>query len=107
MGTVTILPELASQARTWTMPGPDGWTVDDLPELGEGLRYELVDGCLVVSPMQPPAHNGAAFELGYRLRQVLTREWAVTVPGGIQFDQRNWREPDLMVLRRAALDCCS
>jgi Uma2 family endonuclease len=84
---------------------PDGWTVDDLELLPDDppFRYELVDGTLVVSPPPPNAHNLFANELGYLLHDVLSREWVVLSPGAVEFDVRNWRSPDLLVIRREVL----
>jgi Uma2 family endonuclease len=84
---------------------PDGWTVADLELLPDDppFRYELVDGTLVVSPPPPNAHNLFANELGYLLRGLLGRDWRVLAPGAVEFDVRNWRSPDLLVVRREAL----
>lgn len=79
----------------------DGWTVDDLDDLpDDGLRYELVDGALLVSPPPLVQHNLVANELGYLLHAALPPEWRVVTPGAIQFDVRNWRAPDLAVIAR-------
>lgn len=83
----------------------DGWTVDDLVGLPEDdLQYELVDGCLVVSPPAPNGHNSEAFYLGVQIQPALDREWIIATPGGIEFDVHNWRQPDLLVYRRSARD---
>ncbi len=84
---------------------PDGWTVEDLELLPDDppFRYELVDGTLLVSPPPPNAHNLFANELGYLLRGTMSRDWRVLAPGAVEFDIRNWRAPDLLVVRREAL----
>lgn len=83
------------------LPTADVWTVDDLDLLpDDGLHYELVDGILRVSPPAPLPHNAAAFELGVRLYPVLGAQWRVIAPGAVALDQRNLREPDLLVVRR-------
>jgi len=82
----------------------DGWTIADLERLPDDeLRYELVDGALLVTPPPPNAHNLVANELGYLLRGVLSREWAVVAPGALELDIHNWRAPDLLVMRREAV----
>jgi len=82
----------------------DGWTVADLERLPDDeLGYELVDGALLVTPPPPNAHNLCANELGYLLRGVLSREWVVVAPGALQLDIHNWRAPDLLVMRREAV----
>jgi Uma2 family endonuclease len=94
MSAVTILPMR-----------PDGWTVPDLDLLPDDppFHYELVDGALIVSPPPGGLHNYAANELGYLLRGVVGAEWAVLSPGSIEFDVRNWREPDVLVVTRECL----
>jgi Uma2 family endonuclease len=93
MGPVTLLPVRH-----------DGWTIDDLDNLpDDGLRYELVDGTLLVSPPPTVGHNSAAFELGVLLKSALDDSWRVVPAPGVVVDRRNYREPDLVVLRRVAL----
>jgi Uma2 family endonuclease len=94
MSTVTSLPITH-----------DGWTVDDLDDLPEDdtRRYELVDGCLLVSPSPPNAHNGAANELSFLLHASIDPSWRIVAPGAVQLDRRNYREPDLLVLPREAM----
>jgi Uma2 family endonuclease len=84
---------------------PDGWTVEDLELLPDDppFRYELVDGTLLVSPPPPNAHNLFANELSHLLHGALTPDWLVLAPGAVEFDVRNWRSPDLFVVRREAL----
>jgi Uma2 family endonuclease len=80
---------------------PDGWTVADLDLLpDDGLRYELVDGALLVTPPPLNDHNLWANELSHLVHGVLSRDWAVLAPGAVEFDVRNWRSPDLLVIRR-------
>ncbi len=44
---------------------PGEFTTADLRELpADGMRYELVDGILLVTPAPLPIHQTAAFELG-------------------------------------------
>lgn len=80
----------------------EGWTVDDLPE-DVDFSYELVDGALLVTPPADPRHDRVAMRLS-RLLLPLGRQWDVLVDSGIFFDERNYREPDLIVCRRAAID---
>ena len=81
----------------------EGWTVDDLDLLPEdGLRYELVDGTLRVSPPPPTPHNLTATELTVRLFAAVGPDWRVAAPGSVLLDERNRREPDVIVLRREA-----
>lgn len=82
---------------------PDGWTVDELPDR-DTLRYELVDGALLVSPPPRPRHSGVAAALHLLLAGAATAEWVVLESPGVNVDRRNYREPDVAVVRRAALD---
>lgn len=80
----------------------DGWTVDDLPDR-EDFRYELVDGALLVSPSPTPRHSGVAARLLVALAGVAEPGWDVLAGPGVTFDRRNYREPDVAVVRSAAL----
>lgn len=85
------------------MPRYGDWTVDDLDDLpDDGLRYELVDGVLLVSPAPSATHQRAVMAL-FRLLDP-------SVPAGMElfvapFAFRPSRvrsvEPDLMVVARA------
>jgi Uma2 family endonuclease len=92
-------------AMTTTLPlRPDGWTVEDLELLpDDDLRYELVDGALLVTPPPLAVHNLVANELSYLLHDLLPREWVAIAPGSIEFDMRNWRMPDLVVATRECM----
>lgn len=94
MGAVTTLPTRR-----------DGWTVDDLDDIpDDGMRYELVDGSLYVSPPATVGHNSAAFRLGVLLDAALDDTWRVVPGPGVVLDRRNYREPDLVVVRPTALE---
>lgn len=81
-----------------------GYTIADLeamPDDDDGLHYELDDGCLVVSPPPPTAHNIAATELAFLLQPALGQDYRVVVEGSLLFDERNYRQSDVLVIRRA------
>lgn len=80
----------------------DGWNVDDLPDVD--FRYELVDGALLVTPPETPRNGRIASRLHLQLAPALDDSWDVLLGNGVYFDQRNYREPDLYVCRREAVD---
>ncbi|MFP5220625.1 MAG: Uma2 family endonuclease [Actinomycetes bacterium] len=83
-----------------------GWTVDDLPELfpESDVRFELVDGALVVVPPEAPRNGRVASRLLVLLVPLLDDGWDVLLGNGVHFDLRNYREPDLFVCRSEAVD---
>ena len=93
-----------------TMPvmprATDDWTVDDLAGLPEddGLRYELVDGMLLVSPAPSVPHQRALGRLFTLLVAGCPDHLEVFVaPLDWQPDRRNSLEPDLLVVAKANL----
>ncbi len=97
---VTPLPTLPAH--------DDGWTVEDLYDIPEdGLRYELLDGMLLVSPPAIVGHYSAAFRLGQQLDAALQAaypdEYRIGCNPGVSMGPRNYREPDLVVFHRRAV----
>jgi len=85
------------------MPRDHEWTVADLaltPD--DGLRYELVDGVLLVSPAPTNRHQIVLGELYALLRAARTADVRVMVaPTDFQPTDRRSLQPDLLVARRA------
>ena len=90
MSTVTVMPR-----------GGD-WTVDDLADLpDDGLRYELIDGTLLVSPAPTKLHQRAVGRLHLLLTRACPPALEVFLaPTDYQPTRRRSLQPDLLVVRR-------
>lgn len=102
---VTCRAVRSTMSTVTTLPAhDDGWTIDDLYAIPEdGLRYELLDGMLLVSPPAAFGHYSAAFELGVLLKAALGDEWRIACNPGVSMGSRNYREPDLVVVHPRAV----
>lgn len=81
----------------------DDWTVDDLAQLpdDDGLRYELIDGTLIVSPSPRPIHQRANARLFVLLQASCPEHLEVFfAPLDWQPDRRTSVEPDLLVVAK-------
>ncbi len=94
MTTVTTTSSLAAPVG--------GWTADDLEALPDDLlRYELVDGVLLVSAAPSEDHQIAQFELSHLLRSAVPTDLRVLVaPFDVRFGPRRLLQPDIVVLAR-------
>ena len=89
-------------ANVTTMPLSGDWTADDLDALpDDGLRYELVDGVLLVSPAPALTHQIAVINL---LDQLLRRAPAdlrvLAAPLDVRFSGTRQLQPDVLVVPR-------
>ena len=84
------------------MPRDHEWTVADLAQTpDDGLRYELVDGVLLVSPAPTNRHQIAVGELHLLLRAASPQDVRVMLaPTDYQPTDRRSLQPDLLVARR-------
>lgn len=74
------------------------WTAADLADLPEdGLRYEALDGQLVVTPPPVARHQAVAFALARQLHAEAPPDWLV-LPGQAVRMGTDWRIPDLIVV---------
>ena len=78
------------------------WTNEALETLPDnGLRYEILDGTLLVTPAPTPRHQTVVLELAVLLRLACPPDHQVFVaPLDWQPDGRTSLEPDLLVVRR-------
>ena len=84
------------------LPRDHLWTVADLALLPEdGLRYELVDGTLLVSPAPSKVHQRCIGHLHLLLRAACSAELEVFLaPTDYQPTSTRSLQPDLLVVRR-------
>ena len=79
-------------------PPADGWTVDDLDTLpDDGVRRELIDGALHVSPSPTSVHQVIAMRLGVALEQACPDHLFVSQSNDVQLSPRRLFIPDVLV----------
>lgn len=79
-------------------PPADGWTTDDLDALPEdGLRRELLDGVLLVSPSPTDIHQIIAARLMVALEQTCPDDLQVTQAVEVRISTRRSFIPDVLV----------
>ncbi|GID25761.1 Uma2 family endonuclease [Paractinoplanes brasiliensis] len=76
------------------------WTVDDLASLPKDLRYELIDGRLVVSPSPTPLHQDLGVRLLLALEAACPPDLMVVTDLSLRIDARNEPRPDVVVIDR-------
>jgi Uma2 family endonuclease len=80
------------------------WTVDDLYDLpDDGMRHELVDGSLVVSPQPAIPHARLVNNLHHLLTVQGPAELRVGQGVGLEIGSRTYFVPDLFVAYSAAM----
>jgi Uma2 family endonuclease len=81
-------------------PGGGEWTVDLLEQLpDDGLRYEILDGILIVSPSPIPIHQRAIGRIFIAFVQACPPDLEAFVsPLDWQPDSRTSLEPDVLVV---------
>lgn len=97
MGIVTVIPQSGPLTR------------DDLELLrsaegGSGVRYELLDGSVIVTPSPGRWHQTAGFELARLLRDNKPDNLVVLMaPFDVELAHDTVLQPDILVARRAEL----
>ncbi|MBO0870499.1 MAG: Uma2 family endonuclease [Micromonosporaceae bacterium] len=74
------------------------WTVEDLAELPRDLRYELVEGELIL-PSPTVAHQDLSMELMLAVRANCPPTYIVSVDQSLAIDQLNEPRPDIVAVR--------
>jgi Uma2 family endonuclease len=81
------------------MPPKDDWTSDDLDRLPEdGVRREIFDGVLHVTPSPSSVHQSLALLLGAALMQNCPEQFFVSQANDVVVDPRRRFAPDLLVV---------
>lgn len=76
------------------------WTVDDLASLPKDLRYELIDGRLIL-PSPTLFHQDLCFELVSMLRPNCPPGYTSIFDLSLKVNRRNEPRPDVLVLPKA------
>ncbi|XVV11553.1 Uma2 family endonuclease [Actinoplanes sp. CA-131856] len=76
------------------------WTVDDLASLPQDLRYELIDGRLIL-PSPTYFHQDLCMELSLMLRSGCPSDYKPIMDLSLQVDWRNEPRPDVVVASKA------
>jgi Uma2 family endonuclease len=83
----------------------DGWTTDDLDQLPvDGIRRELVDGVLLVTPSPVYSHQYVAGLLYCILKEVCPPTLTACLGVEIRINRKKAFIPDVMVVTRAAAE---
>jgi Uma2 family endonuclease len=72
------------------------WTVDDLASLPQDLRYELIDGRLIL-PSPTMFHQEVCFQLATMLRPNCPPGYRPAIDISLEVDHRNEPRPDVVV----------
>lgn len=80
------------------LPQRQEWTVDDLGELPQDLRYELVNGRLIL-PSPTHLHQDLCVEVLLALRVNCPADYVVSIDLSMRIDRRNEPRPDIVALR--------
>ncbi len=96
---MTAAPHLSELDMIDHLLGRDDLTVDDIADLPEDLRYELIDGRLVLSPLAMPFHQYLSFQVAAAVDAFCPDDFLVNVEQAVLLDRRNELRPDVMLIR--------
>jgi Uma2 family endonuclease len=87
------------------MPDSRRWTVEDLDALPEdGVRRELIDGVLIVTPSPTASHQTVAARLCVALGNLCPPEFDATQGVEVRIDRRRALIPDVLVITAPAAE---
>lgn len=95
---MTAAPHLNEQDLIEHLLGRDDLTVDDIADLPEDLRYELIDGRLVLSPLALPIHQFIALRIAYASEEHCPEDVLVNAEQAVLLDRRNELRPDVVLI---------
>ena len=79
------------------LPDRQDWTVEDLARLPKDLRYELIDGRLIL-PSPTGFHQILGIEVVLALRAECPPDYAPVTDLSLQINERNEPRPDVVVV---------
>jgi len=99
--TARTLEPVVTNALGLPWPGPEGFTIADLHALpDDGLRYELVDGSIIVSPSATYGHNTIARWIANLMEDSSPNDdWVVSIDQSATVDDHNEPRPDIVVAK--------
>src|SRR4051794_11280813 len=77
-------------------------TVDDIADLPEDLRYELIDGRLVLTPVGVPLHQWLSQKAANAIEDGLPEDLLINIEQAILIDGHNELRPDVLVCPAAS-----
>ena len=95
---MTTAPHLNELALIEHLLGRDDLTVDDIADLPEDLRYELIDGRLVLTPLALPIHQVIALEIAWAAKDHCPDDVLINAEQAILLDRRNELHPDVVLI---------
>jgi Uma2 family endonuclease len=99
---MTAAPHLTELSAVEQLLGRDDLTVDDIADLPEDLRYELIDGRLVLTPLALPTHQLFGLRVGAAIDERCPDDFVVNIEQAVLISRRNELHPDVVVLREEA-----
>ncbi|MEV6298639.1 Uma2 family endonuclease [Actinoplanes sp. NPDC051861] len=95
---MTAAPHLNELDLIEHLLGRDDLTVDDIADLPEDLRYELIDGRLVLSPLALPIHQFIALNIAMAAMEHCPDDVLVNPEQAVLLDRRNELRPDVVLI---------